>query len=84
MPTKLKPTLTAKHKSLNAYLKATKQSKRALAKRLGVHPSTISLIARHKRAARWGLGQRLEKITGVPIKVFCARPRRRSGVKKSG
>jgi len=48
------------------YFKRTGQSKRALAKELGVSESYISFISAGKRQPSLALALRIESITGVP------------------
>jgi transcriptional regulator with XRE-family HTH domain len=68
-------------RTLREYLKTSGVSQKQLARRLGVHQSTISMLVHGLRAARFKLAQKIHDKTGVPIeKLLVAahpRPRRR-------
>lgn len=58
--------MAKRYQTLADYFKRTGQSKRALAKELGVSESYISFISAGKRQPSLALALRIESITGVP------------------
>lgn len=50
-----------------------RRSQRWLANEVGCNQSMISMLAQHKRAARGDLALKIQKVTGLPLKVLIAR-----------
>ena len=59
-----------KYRSLADYLEQTEQTQRALADKLGVNESYISLIASRQRQPSLRLALRIEAMTGVPVSAL--------------
>lgn len=65
-----------KFKTLAAYFEGPpKRSKRALAKRLGIHESYVSFIASGKRQPSLDLALEIEALTGVPASALVSSER---------
>lgn len=65
------PVDAAPPTTLQAYLDGPPRIRqRALAKRLGVHQSMISMLAKGQRRPRAKLALLLHRITGVPLKAL--------------
>ena len=58
--------------ALNAYLRSTGTTQRALAAALGVQPATVNHWCRGKRTPRVGLALKLAEVTGgaVPLTAW--------------
>ncbi len=62
--------MAKKYRSLADYFTGTGERKRALARRLQVSESYVSLIAAGKRQPSLSLALRIESLTGVPASAL--------------
>jgi transcriptional regulator with XRE-family HTH domain len=63
------------HDSIDAYLKATKSTQEALAQRLGITQSALSMIKNGLRIPRPELALLIHEVTGVPLETLLTRER---------
>lgn len=61
-------------RTLREYFRISKTRQKDLARCLGVHQSTVSMLTAGLRAARWKLAQKIHEKTGVPIAKLLVAP----------
>ena len=73
------PDPTPAPRTLREYFKTSGDTQKKLARHVGVHQSTISMLTHGLRAARFKLAQKIHDKTGVPIEklLVAAHPRPR-------